>query len=163
MGLLGLWREALQAQRILKGGPPYAVPYGNHPQLERFKSHSKPVDAIKVYLQEIWDEGHRRGYNFDKELADLNTDTWSYAQPIKVSRGQVNYEISLLMNKLEERDPKHKQWLEGYLVGLITRGEETPLDIYPSYSRYNETHPLFTVDNRDKGTAPWERVKETTT
>ena len=160
-GLLGLWREALQAQRILKGGPPYAVPYGNHPQLDRFKMQEAPVETITYYLQGIYDEGRYRRYNFNAGLADL-PNLWLNIPSIKVSRGQVNYEISLLMSKLKERDQKHKQWLEEYLVGLVVHGSGEPTSPYPIYSRRYEIHPLFTVDNTDQSIAPWERVKETT-
>ena len=42
-GLLGLWREALLAQAVLSG---VTRGYKNHPQLERFKKHPHPRQAI---------------------------------------------------------------------------------------------------------------------
>src|SRR5665213_874155 len=43
-GLVAAWREALLAQKVLEGA---TRGYTRHPQLIRFQSHPKPLEAIK--------------------------------------------------------------------------------------------------------------------
>lgn len=62
-GLLGLWREALLAQKVLSGE---TEGYTNHPQLERLKKQENPLGAIATYLFPIRKEGQKREYNFDR-------------------------------------------------------------------------------------------------
>ena len=97
-GLLALWRESLLAQKVLfnrtKG-------YKKHPQLERFKQYSKPLEAIGFYLYDIYKEGRRRGYSFKKDkIARINKNI----KPIKVSQGQISFEVKHLAAKLKKRD-----------------------------------------------------------
>jgi hypothetical protein len=63
-GLCGLWREALLAQKVLRGE---TIGYRSHPQLVRFKEHPHPLDAISNYLQSVYEEGVSRGYRFNPE------------------------------------------------------------------------------------------------
>ena len=44
IGLVALWRESLLAKAVLEGK---TIGYKNHPQLFRFKSYSRPLNAIK--------------------------------------------------------------------------------------------------------------------
>lgn len=95
---MALWRESLLAQKVLfnrtKG-------YKKHPQLERFKQHSKPLEAIGFYLYHIYKEGGRRGYSFKKDkITRINKSI----KPIKVAQGQISFEISHLAAKLKKRD-----------------------------------------------------------
>lgn len=121
-GLIALWREALLAKHVLEGK---TKGYKNHPQLERFKEAKAPVDAINQYLKEIYTEASHRNYNFDKEKINWNVTH----SKLKVTNGQLNYEVKHLLNKLHVRD----------------------------LSRYNEfqliktfqTHPLFEVIEGD--------------
>lgn len=71
--------------------------YKNHAQLSRFKAVEKPIEAINQYLAEIWEEASRRGYNFDRNKIDFDF------QKIEndVTTGQMNYEFSHLLKKLE--------------------------------------------------------------
>ena len=97
-GLLALWRESLLAQKVLlnktKG-------YKNHPQLKRFRQHLTPLKAIGFYLYDIYREGRKRGYNFKKEkIISINKNI----KPIKVTRGQIDFEVKHLARKLKERD-----------------------------------------------------------
>ncbi|MEI6832085.1 MAG: pyrimidine dimer DNA glycosylase/endonuclease V [Candidatus Omnitrophota bacterium] len=97
-GLLALWRESLLAQKVLfnrtKG-------YKKHPQLERFKQHSSPIGAIGFYLYGIYKESRRRGYSFKKDkISRINKNI----KPIKVSQGQISFEIKHLASKLKKRD-----------------------------------------------------------
>jgi len=46
-GLVELWRETLLAKHVLEGK---TKGYKNHPQLNRFKIYSKPLEAINFYL-----------------------------------------------------------------------------------------------------------------
>jgi len=96
-GLVALWRETLLAQKVLLGE---TKGYRNHPQLDRFKKHVDPLDAIACYLQEVWREADRRGYRFDASKI-LRTGTTT---KICVTTGQVAYELSHLKSKLKVRD-----------------------------------------------------------
>jgi hypothetical protein len=50
-GIVALWREALLAKNVLEGK---TKGYKNHPQLDRFKSASKPSDAINYYTYPLF-------------------------------------------------------------------------------------------------------------
>ena len=62
-GLIALWREALLAQKVLRGE---TRGYKHHPQLLRFRSQYDPVAAIAKYLEYVFAEVVTRGYNFDR-------------------------------------------------------------------------------------------------
>ena len=70
-GLGAQWREALLAQKVLKGE---TKGWRNHPQLNRFKDHPEPMKAIGYYLKEIHIESQKRdyNYNFSKILKPIN-------------------------------------------------------------------------------------------
>lgn len=96
-GLVALWREALLAQKVLKGD---TRGYRAHPQLERFRVESAGIAAIATYLEEIYRESVRRGYNFDKnKIAPGRIRT-----KIAVSAGQIDFELEHLRSKLRVRD-----------------------------------------------------------
>lgn len=99
-GLLALWRESLLAQKVLdcrtKG-------YRNHPQLERFKEHPDPLGAIGFYLYEVWKEADSRGYHFD---AGKILKICKKIKPVRVFKGQVDFELKHLVSKLQKRDQK---------------------------------------------------------
>ncbi len=61
-GLTAAWREALLARQVLLGR---TRGYRQHPQLERFREHHRPVAAINTFLDAIFAEAARRGYRFD--------------------------------------------------------------------------------------------------
>src|SRR5450755_3950490 len=61
-GLVAPWREALLAQKVLQGG---TRGYKHHPQLARFRSHERPLQAMAAFLAGIAEEAQRRGYHFD--------------------------------------------------------------------------------------------------
>lgn len=119
-GLVALWRETLLARKVLEGE---TTGYKNHPQLNRFKQSKRPLFVINQYLAEIYFESVRRNYNFDKQKIN-----WSFKKSkLQVTTGQVNFEVTHLLNKLKTRDPKKYQELR-------------------SSSSY-ELHPLFTLIN----------------
>lgn len=98
-GLLALWREALLAQKVLNGR---TAGYKHHPQLERFKKHPRPNEAIAAYLLFVWEESKKRGYNFDlKKIGAKKTH-----KKIPVTQGQLQYEFNWLCRKLKKRSPK---------------------------------------------------------
>lgn len=128
-GLLGVWREALLAQKVLQGG---TRGYTRHPQLIRFRSHPQPLVAIGAYLQVIAREGQQRGYRLDaSKIASPGPSV-----PIPVTAGQMDFERRHLLQKLEQRDPPRWQSL-------------ATIDIF-------EPHPLFVVIPGE--IEPWERV-----
>jgi len=97
-GLVALWREALLAQNVLLGN---TKGYKNHPQLNRFKNTKNPVGAIASYLRCIVDEADKREYNFDAtKIVHRRIN-----RKIAVTSGQVEYEYSHLLRKLQTRDP----------------------------------------------------------
>jgi hypothetical protein len=98
-GLVALWREGLLAQKVLNGK---TKGYKNHPQLQRFKEQADPQSSIALYLRMVYDEAKQRGYNFDQ--GKIQTIR-SKVVPIKVTKGQVNFEMGHLCRKLKLRDP----------------------------------------------------------
>ena len=98
-GLSGQWREALLAQKVLQGG---TKGWRNHPQLNRFKEHEKPLEAICYYLLKIHEESVNRSYKFNKTKI-----IYPKANPekIMITRGQLEYEYKILMERLEKRSP----------------------------------------------------------
>jgi Pyrimidine dimer DNA glycosylase len=101
-GLTAVWREALLAQKVLRGE---TRGYRLHPQLERFKSQIDPLGAIGTYLLPVWQEAANRGYSFNREKIDRE-----YPVPlIPVTLGQLHHEWKHLLGKLERRDPGRYQ------------------------------------------------------
>ena len=128
-GLVAVWREALLAQKVLKGE---TKGYKNHPQLNRFKDQVDPVAAIAGYLRAIFREAVNRGYEFNYEkIAKRDFDG-----SIFCTRGQLLYEWNHLMQKLKSRDTR--KYLE-------IRGIKEP-----------NAHPIFKIiDGAIEG---WEVV-----
>ena len=127
-GLVALWREALLAQAVLSGK---TRGYRSHPQLERFRNCSAPLDAISLYLWAVYAEAEVRGYSFDKsKLMPTNTSL-----NLTVTSGQIEYEWVHLMAKLRVRSPRvYRKWQE----------VKTP-----------EAHPIFRICPGD--IEGWER------
>ena len=92
-GLVAVWREGLLAQAVLRGT---TKGYKNHPQLDRFKTHPKPLMAIAYYLYEVSEEATRRGYIFDTSKIGLTGNT----PAIQTTSGQLEFENRHLLNKL---------------------------------------------------------------
>jgi hypothetical protein len=127
-GLVALWREALLAQAVLRGE---THGYRNHPQLNRFKTHSAPFAAISHYLKAIHAEAEARSYTFDR----TKIKPARMKVVLTVTSGQVEYEWAHLMAKLKARSPMHY---------LKQQGIEVP-----------EAHPLFAL--RAGEVESWER------
>jgi len=128
-GLVALWREALLAKHVLEGK---TKGYKNHPQLNRFKAMENPVDVINQYLSEVYIEACNRNYHFDKQKIN-----WNFKKSqMDVTTGQLTYEASHLLNKLQVRDNKKCEELKTYLTF--------------------EPHPIFTLV--DGPVENWEMV-----
>ena len=98
-GLVAAWREALLAQKVLRGA---TRGYVHHPQLARFRAHDRPVGAIAAFLAGIAEEARRRGYRFDtRKIARSRTK-----DRMRETRGQLLYEWKHLRAKLRARDPR---------------------------------------------------------
>jgi hypothetical protein len=95
---VALWRESLLAQKVLKGE---TKGYRHHPQLIRFKNCSNPLAAIASYLIAVYEEALQRRYHFNKSKI-VNRPMRSR---IPVTRGQLDYEFTLLKQKLAKRNP----------------------------------------------------------
>lgn len=105
-GLVACWRESLLAQAVLAGK---TSGYTNHPQLVRFKRTSSPLDYVGAYLHGLADEADRRSYTFDRSRVLLSHEqarqTLEFGPKVAVSSGQIEFEFSHLMRKLEVRNP----------------------------------------------------------
>ncbi len=97
-GLVALWREALLAQKVLRGE---TRGYRAHPQLMRFAAQARPLAAIGAYLQAVHAEAAARGYAFD---AAKITQPGAHT-PIPVNTGQRDHEWTHLRAKLAVRNP----------------------------------------------------------
>jgi len=128
-GLLACWREALLAQKVLRGE---TRGYRHHPQLTRFRSQLEPLSCIASYLVGLAEEAERRGYHFDRSKIGCSKSV----QRIPVTRGQVLVEWRHLKEKLQLRDPARLKQFEGIV---------TP-----------EIHPLFTIIEGQAES--WEKV-----
>ncbi len=98
-GFTGLWREALLAQRVLRGE---TWAYQHHPQLIRFRNQPDPQAAISASLEALYQESLRRNYHF----AHWRIRPGGLAVPMPVTRGQLEYELVHLKHKLSVRDPE---------------------------------------------------------
>ena len=117
-GLVAVWREALLAQAVLRGG---TRGYRNHPQLERFRRHPTPVAAVASYLEVVCAEAAARAYVFDeRRIEPARTQV-----RMLVTAGQIEYEWAHLMAKLSVRSP-----------ALLEKWQPTGTP---------EVHPLFAV------------------
>jgi len=105
-GLVASWREGLLARAVLHD---QTRGYRNHPQLDRFKAHPRPKQAIDAYLAVVQDEATARGYRFDRgKLGRIHR-----VEPVPLQRGQLDYEWAHLLAKLEARNPAlHTRWRE---------------------------------------------------
>ena len=97
-GLVALWREALLAQKVLRG---LTKGYRHHPQLARFRACEHPVAAMASYLKAVSDEAKRRGYDFDSSKIVRHRTTVL----LQETHGQILYEWSHLKRKLKRRAP----------------------------------------------------------
>src|SRR4051812_16681587 len=103
-GLVALWREALLAQKVLRG---LTKGYRFHPQLHRFRESKTPVTTISAYLWVVHDEASGRGYSFDS--SKIATKRWP--RTLAVTQGQLDFELGHLKRKLRQRDPKRHREL----------------------------------------------------
>lgn len=149
IGLVALWREALLAQKVLKGGPPYNVPYGRHPQLQRFKETPEPLRTLRYYLGEVYREARLRNYNFNKKLISPIPRSLDESERPRVTQGQIIYELKFLLKKLRQRDSEKKYWVSRDLAIFIDKSDtDQPF--------MNRTFTLTQGEN----TEPWEKVKD---
>lgn len=128
-GLGGLWREGLGAQKALvaleRGEK---VGYQSHPQLERFKATEDPVLYISAYLWGVVEEANEvRGYHYDKTKIACGIDEGP-DYPLKVTRGQMDYEMDWLRSKLEVRSPllAHNMEFRAHDLFDIVEGDVEP-------------------------------------
>jgi hypothetical protein len=98
-GLVALWRETLLAKHVLEGK---TKGYKNHPQLERFKKSSNPLDSINHYLLEVYKEAVKRNYHFNEKKIGPKFSQ----QILTVTTGQIEYEMTHLLKKLRVRDQR---------------------------------------------------------
>jgi hypothetical protein len=99
-GLVALWREGLLAQAVLLGK---TKGYRHHPQLVRFQAQRSPPAAMATYLAFVQAEATRRGYHFDADKIPHQRASTLIAE----TQGQLLYEWSHLLAKLETRSPDH--------------------------------------------------------
>jgi hypothetical protein len=117
-GLVALWREALLAQKVLRGK---TKGYRSHPQLARFRQTKTPLTTISAYLWAVHDEASQRGYSFDPAKIARRRQSRS----LTVTKGQLVFELGHLKAKLRKRDSRRYR-------ELLRLGEV-------------KVHPMFTV------------------
>jgi len=132
-GLVAAWREALLAQKVLRGA---TKGYRHHPQLARFQAQADPVAAIASFLTGLAEEAERRGYRFDATKISRRR----FKGLIPETKGQLLFEWGHLKRKLRARAPGSARQLRGLAV--------------PS------PHPLFRIVAG--GRRPWEKDRVTT-
>ena len=98
-GLVALWREALLAQKVLRGR---TRGYRHHPQLIRFAKTDNPPAVMAAYLKAVQEEARQRGYKFNVSKIGRQR----FRGKLKETRGQLLYEWRHLKRKLKRRDPK---------------------------------------------------------
>lgn len=128
-GLVGAWREALLAQKVLAGA---TRGYRHHPQLARFQAQPDPHATIAAFLIGIAEEARNRGYHFDATKISRRR----FSGQIPETRGQLLYEWRHLKIKLRLRAP---------LIGRQFQGIRSP-----------EPHPLFRIV--PGGVRDWEKL-----
>jgi hypothetical protein len=133
-GLVACWREALLAQAVLAGR---TKGYLAHPQLERFRAASDPLETLGAYLAVIADEAGERGYRFDRTRI-LRPEIIAPDPSLTVTTGQLRHEWKHLDAKLAVRSP----------------------DVRARWSDVTapDPHPLFLVT--DGPVASWERAAD---
>jgi hypothetical protein len=70
---VALWREALLAQKVLRGA---SCGYKHHSQLRRFSGLAHPPAAPAAYLTAVHGEAVRRGYKFDASKLGARRIRW---------------------------------------------------------------------------------------
>lgn len=110
-GLVAGWREALLAQKVLRGA---TRGYRHHPQLTRFRAQTAPVAAIASFLAGIADEARRRGYHFDETKISRRR----FKGRIPETRGQLLLEWRHLRRKLRARAPGTAREFRGLAVPM---------------------------------------------
>jgi len=98
-GLVALWREALLAQKVLRGA---TRGYRHHPQLIRFAETKNPAGTLAAYLKAVHAEAVRRGYKFNASKIGRR----NFRGRLNETRGQLLFEWRLLRRKLKRRDPR---------------------------------------------------------
>ena len=134
-GLVALWREGLLARAVLTGK---TRGYTNHPQLIRFRKQDHPILFLDTYLNHVYMESNRRGYNFNHEKIGIERSL----KQIPVTHGQISYELEHLLRKLKKRDIK-----KYHEIKKIMNQEDPPLP-----------NPIFNVIPGD--IESWEKLKE---
>lgn len=104
-GLVALWREALLAQKVLRGA---TRGYRRHPQLIRFAQTKNPRSAVAAFLKSVHAEAEKRGYKFNAAKIGRR----KFRGKIPETRGQLLYEWRHLKRKLKRRGPAKLRELE---------------------------------------------------
>jgi hypothetical protein len=97
-GIVALWREGLLALAVLQGK---TKGYTHHPQLERFRRETSPLSSLRSYLWSVVQEARQRGYRFQASKLKGSRK----APPIRVTTGQLRFEMQHLRRKLRKRSP----------------------------------------------------------
>jgi hypothetical protein len=149
-GLVALWREALLAQKVLRGK---TKGYRHHPQLIRFQAHQKPVAAVATFLKAVHAEATRRGYEFDgSKIARA-----AKGIVLEETDGQLLYEWEHLRRKLKHRAPQlfaaHREIAspEPHPIFRVIAGEIREWEIRPVSSA---KRPASKASARPRRTSP---------
>jgi hypothetical protein len=149
-GLVALWREALLAQKVLRGK---TKGYRHHPQLIRFQAHAKPVAAVAAFLKAVHAEATRRDYDFDGSKIGRSPKKIR----LQETNGQLLYEWTHLCRKLKARSPhvlaahKNVSAPDPHPIFRLIRGEIREWEIRRVSSA---KHPASKASARPRRTSP---------
>lgn len=138
-GLVAVWREGLLARAVLDGK---TRGYKNHPQLIRFKNQKDPLHFLDTYLNNIYLEAVDRGYNFNHDKIGIEI----VENQIKVTKGQMIYELNHLLKKLKYRDLDQYQQLKQIELPLsnpifkVIPGDIEPWEKLKTKKKHSDTH-----------------------
>jgi hypothetical protein len=103
MGVGALWREGILVQTVLAGE---TKSWKRHPQIDRFREHPEPMEAIGFYLIKVREEAILRGYSYDGSKIRHPVES---VTSIPVATGQLAFEFSLLLERTYARS---LQWYD---------------------------------------------------
>ena len=102
-GLVALWREALLAQKVLRGA---TRGYKHHPQLIRFAETKNPPAALAAFLKAVRDEAEERGYTFDAEKnrpPEISRENQGDARPVALRMAALEAEVETTRSRAAAR------------------------------------------------------------
>ncbi|KAL9655243.1 hypothetical protein ABK040_009018 [Willaertia magna] len=135
--MVACWREALLAQKVLKGE---TKGYKHHPQLNRFrngKNKGEQLKAIAYYLYFLYEEACNRGYRFNKSKIGI---------PIE-ELFPTNATTTIITTESEE-ESNYEEERKGRKSRITTSTSTSTNETVSSVSINSNTIPKITVNSK---------------